>query len=478
MYEAFVRPDAVHTSYVVGVVWMDTNLLTATLYSGSQIPGGGPFWHNAPISAARSTTLVGAFNAGFLMQNADGGYFTDDRTYKKLRNGAASVVIFKNGRMVVAKWGRDVLMTNQIASVRQNLDLIVDNSKEIHGLRDPKSTKWGSVVGPNLDVWRSGLGITKSGALVYVGGPGMSLSDLADVMLRAGVEEGMELDYGLDWVQFSTFAGVPGRALDGSNGASLLSSMPGEPESILLVVLGTRLLHDVAAWRRTSTNRCDDVHDDHHEAGLAVHDLSPDRPGQVAQHSEGVAQDRRTPDHPVVGLEPLHHVAGHLVGTGREGNGRLVRRHARAHDARSEQLQLDTSAVQGVSQAVAQTVETGLGAAVEIGVAPDPDRGDRGHHQDPSESLGDESPTDLGQSRDRPGEVHQRDARRGRGVVLLRELIAEQTHRDDHEIHAAADLLEGFGDDARGVADVLGVKDHGRGCARTVVLGLLGRDVE
>ena len=136
-------PDRVHTSYVVGVVWMDTNLLTAQLYPGSQIPGGGPFWHNAPISAARSKTLVAAFNSGFVMQNAHGGYFTDDRTYKKLRNGAASVVIFKNGRMVVAKWGRDVLMTNQIASVRQNLDLIVDNSKEVPGLRNPKSTHVG-----------------------------------------------------------------------------------------------------------------------------------------------------------------------------------------------------------------------------------------------------------------------------------------------------------------------------------------------
>src|SRR5579863_6827000 len=228
-YEAFVRPDAVHTSYVVGVVWMDTNLLTALLYSGSQIPGGGPFWHSAPISAIRSKTLVSAFNAGFLMQNADGGYFTDGKTYKKLRNGAASVVIFKNGRMVVAKWGRDVLMTNQIASVRQNLDLIVDNSKEIHGLRNPKSTKWGTVVGPNNDVWRSGLGITKSGALVYVGGPGMSLSDLANVMVRAGVEVGMELDYGLDWVQLSTFTGVPGTAINAANGQSLLPSMPGTP---------------------------------------------------------------------------------------------------------------------------------------------------------------------------------------------------------------------------------------------------------
>jgi len=230
MYEAFVRPDAVHTSYVVGVVWMDTNLLTALLYSGSQIPGGGPFPHSAPISPGRSKTLVAAFNSGFLMPHADGGYFTNGKSFKRLRPGAASVVIFKNGRMTVAKWGRDVLMTNQIASVRQNLDLIVDNSKAVHGLRNPKSTKWGTVINPNDDVWRSGLGITKSGALVYVGGPGMSLSDLANVMLRAGVEEGMELDSGLDWVQYSTFTGKPGQMIDAGSGASLLSSMPGAPE--------------------------------------------------------------------------------------------------------------------------------------------------------------------------------------------------------------------------------------------------------
>jgi hypothetical protein len=120
-------------------------------------------------------------------------------------------------------------MTNQIATVRQNLDLIVDNSKEVRGLRNPKSTKWGTVLNARYDVWRSGLGITKSGALVYVAGPAMSLSDLADVMLRAGVEEGMELDFGLDWVQLSSYTATPGQAISGSNGRSLLSSMPGAP---------------------------------------------------------------------------------------------------------------------------------------------------------------------------------------------------------------------------------------------------------
>ena len=131
MYEAFVRPDAVHTSYVVGRRVDGHEPLDGAAVLRIPDPRRGTVLAPGADQRAKSKTLVAAFNSGFLMQNAHGGYFTDDRTYKKLRNGAASVVIFKNGRMTVAKWGRDVLMTNQIASVRQNLDLIVDNSKAV-----------------------------------------------------------------------------------------------------------------------------------------------------------------------------------------------------------------------------------------------------------------------------------------------------------------------------------------------------------
>ena len=58
VYEAFLRPDAVHTSVVTGVAWMDTKLLSATLYSGSTIPGGGPWHDTAPVSPRAATTLV------------------------------------------------------------------------------------------------------------------------------------------------------------------------------------------------------------------------------------------------------------------------------------------------------------------------------------------------------------------------------------------------------------------------------------
>jgi hypothetical protein len=79
IYETTLRPDATHTSYVAGVAWMDTKLLKATLYSGSQIPGDGPFSRTAPISPTASTSLVAAFNAGFLMSDANGGYYTDQK---------------------------------------------------------------------------------------------------------------------------------------------------------------------------------------------------------------------------------------------------------------------------------------------------------------------------------------------------------------------------------------------------------------
>ena len=226
VYEAFVRPDAVHTSYVVGVAWMDPTLLKAQLYSGSFIPGHGPFTYSAPISASSSRTLVAAFNAGFRMQDTNGGYYTQGRTILPLRNGAASVVIFKDGTMTVGAWGSNGLSFagNQIASVRQNLELIVNNAQPVPGLNAANTIQWGKTLGGSFNVWRSGLGVTKSGALVYVGGPALSISDLANVLVRAGAVRAMELDINTDWVSYSTFTGPINAVLNGSTGKNLLNT--------------------------------------------------------------------------------------------------------------------------------------------------------------------------------------------------------------------------------------------------------------
>jgi hypothetical protein len=226
MYEAFVRPDAVHTSYVVGIAWMDPTLLRAQLYSGSYIPGGGPYKYSAPISASASKTLVAAFNAGFRLQDANGGYYTDGKHVAPLVNNAASIVIYKDGTMTLGAWGTQVWMSNQVASVRQNLDLIVNDGKAVAGLAAQNSIKWGKTLGGSFNVWRSGLGVSKDGAIIYVGGPALSISDLANVLVRAGAVRGMQLDINTGWVQFAAFQGTTGTSLNGSNSSALLSSMP------------------------------------------------------------------------------------------------------------------------------------------------------------------------------------------------------------------------------------------------------------
>jgi uncharacterized protein YigE (DUF2233 family) len=230
IYETTLRPDTVHTSYVVGVAWMDTKLLHASLYSGSQIPGAGHYSRTAPIESQAARTLVASFNAGFLMDNANGGYYTDGRTQIPLRKGAASFVTYRNGSANIVAWGQGATMTNKVVSVRQNLDLLVNDGRAVPGLYANDTSKWGFTLGNAVYVWRSGLGITANGALVYVGGPGLNITDLANLLVRAGAVRAMELDINTDWVNFSTYK--PSTALGlaaGSNGTELLPAMTGTP---------------------------------------------------------------------------------------------------------------------------------------------------------------------------------------------------------------------------------------------------------
>jgi hypothetical protein len=222
MYAAYLRPNAVYTSLVTGVAWMDTKLLSAQLYAGTSIPGTGQTFANmAPIAASASTTLDAAFNSGFRMQDAQGGFYLDGVTAEALQPGAASVAIDSSGNINVGAWGTDVKMTPTTVAVRQNLDLIVDDGAPVPGLNQNDNIRWGATLGGKVQVWRSGIGVTADGALVYVAGSGLSIVDLADVLARAGVVRGMELDINTSWVNFTHFDLNPGVPATADNGVRL-----------------------------------------------------------------------------------------------------------------------------------------------------------------------------------------------------------------------------------------------------------------
>jgi hypothetical protein len=93
---------------------------------------------------------------------------------------------------------------------------------------------WGGTCpcGPGLHgrdhQWRSGLGVTADGALVYVVGPLLDPLQVADLLVQAGAVRGMELDINPSWPVFASFKPA---ALDGlaapSNGVSLAGTYRG-----------------------------------------------------------------------------------------------------------------------------------------------------------------------------------------------------------------------------------------------------------
>ena len=224
VYTTYFRPDALHTSLVAAAMWMDTNLLKAALVPGTLEPGGPNPW-GAAVPPAQRAGLVATFNSGFKMSDSRGGYDNFGQQIHPLANGVASLVIDTSGRATVGLWGRDFTLGPNIATVRQNLALLVDNGQLVPGLASDSNLKWGATLGNNLFVWRSGVGTDANGALIYVAGPGLSVESLAILLQRAGAVRAMELDINTAWVSGFTYqqAGVSPSAVAG---IKLLDSLP------------------------------------------------------------------------------------------------------------------------------------------------------------------------------------------------------------------------------------------------------------
>jgi hypothetical protein len=204
---AALRPDAQHTSYVTGVMWIDPNLVRGRLQPGFTDPGGQ--WRAADqIAPADQGSVVAAFNAGFRLNASHGGYYSEGRTAVPLQDGAASLVIDANGVANVGRWNQEVRMSPQVASVRQNLAMLVD-SGQVNPSCSSGSAVWGATVGNAAFIDRSAFGVTANGAEVYVGGPALSVCALGRILQAAGVVRGMELDINPDWVSGVYFHDQP-----------------------------------------------------------------------------------------------------------------------------------------------------------------------------------------------------------------------------------------------------------------------------
>ena len=98
MYVAQFRADDIYTSQITSAVWIDPKLLRLELVPGSTEPGGT--WAHPPyVTQGELPYLVAAFNGGFCFQDARGGIYLEGKAGVPLVPGAASFVIYKDGRI-------------------------------------------------------------------------------------------------------------------------------------------------------------------------------------------------------------------------------------------------------------------------------------------------------------------------------------------------------------------------------------------
>jgi hypothetical protein len=208
IYGTYLRASSVYSSYVAGIASMNQNLVRFELRPGSEDPGPGDWKAQPYIRPGARTGLLATFNGGFKIAQSDGGFYLNGATAGTLTDGVASVVYYRNGRLAIGAWGQTVRMTRDVVGVRQNLHLIVENGQIPSTVDTNVETSWGATLGGGYYVWRSGIGMTRDGRVIFVYGPALNVRELAELLQRAGAVTAMELDINPEWMSYMYY--LPG----------------------------------------------------------------------------------------------------------------------------------------------------------------------------------------------------------------------------------------------------------------------------
>ncbi|HEY4459298.1 MAG TPA: hypothetical protein VGN81_33610 [Pseudonocardiaceae bacterium] len=150
------------------------------LQPGHLHPGGA--WQAAgSITGSVRSSVVAAFNGGFRLGASHGGYYSEGRAVTPLRDGAASQVLDISGTATVGSWNQEVHMGPNMASVRQNLVMLVDNG-QVNLSCATGTAEWGATIGNADYIDRSAFGVTADGGEVYVSGPALSVCTLGTIL--------------------------------------------------------------------------------------------------------------------------------------------------------------------------------------------------------------------------------------------------------------------------------------------------------
>jgi Phosphodiester glycosidase len=208
MARTFVRPDPDRSYAIVALIQMNMYYLSLTSVAGTYYPGaelGHPGPGVIPMSDRATNNLVAAFNGGFQYMDGHYGMTVGSTTYVPLTIGLGSLIIYDDDSIAIQRYDGTTPSFKKIKSVRQNGPLILDKGKITADAESGGYQVWGRTTTNSVYTWRSGVGLTAQGNLVYAVGPSLTASTLAQSLKLAGAQEAIQLDINQFWVRFVTF---------------------------------------------------------------------------------------------------------------------------------------------------------------------------------------------------------------------------------------------------------------------------------
>ena len=156
------------------------------------------------IPAASMTDTLVAFGGGFeSIHFYNCGAMYNGRVVVPMMPGMQTLALYHDGALRMGPWGSRELPVEGIAAARQNLPPLVHHGTVPaniislnNGTLNAKYTldAEGRRHYPDVHTWRSGLGLTADGDLVYCFGSRLTPGMLSEALIRSGAVEAMMLD--------------------------------------------------------------------------------------------------------------------------------------------------------------------------------------------------------------------------------------------------------------------------------------------
>lgn len=200
-----LRPLREYGSVVATVVTFDPRDFRVALFNGTETPGGGPWVNGKRVMKAALPALVATFNGGFRLDHDPGGYVTEGRVVRKLKNGYATFAIDSDGIATVGVWGRGIGPSDRWVSLRQNLPPVVEDGIMVYSRYS--WIEWGKDYDNKIFNLRSAVCSREDGRMSFVAVGDVNIDMLARTLVIIGCRTAMEMDINGTWPQFTTYSG-------------------------------------------------------------------------------------------------------------------------------------------------------------------------------------------------------------------------------------------------------------------------------